>query len=299
MSNNTTSATTNIGPSNNRKVRISRPTELFLLFWVDEIEPTVDTTWNPTGHLTGRDLFKEAAQTRLINLKTEPWFDSRFHRAHCPPINHFSEIQKIIDNWIKKYGGSNKVVIREVSFFSHGAWDGPIIYNASQYDPEHMFFDDFRAQIKHALWGDINFYWAGNKECRLNFFGCNTGNVEKGTSKIFARKISINLNNSNVTVSGQMTSSFPSFYPDSRYTTGARSMNKGWNAGPTYMVSGDGGKGKAALIDKVKANKMSFYQGGKNISKSYQSIFNDHRKKRTTNASSELNTIERWLRLYR
>ena len=96
-----------------------------------------------------------------------------------------------------------------------------------------------------------------------------------------------------------MTSSFPSFYPDSRYTTGARSMNKGWNSGPTYMVSGDAGQGKAALIDKVKANKMSFYQSGKSISKSYQSIFNDHRKKRTTNASSELNTIERWLRLYR
>ena len=52
---------------------ISRPAELFLLFWVDEIEPTVDTSWNPTGHLTGRDFFKEAAQTRLINLKTEVW----------------------------------------------------------------------------------------------------------------------------------------------------------------------------------------------------------------------------------
>lgn len=96
---------------------ISRPAELFLLFWVDEIEPTVDTSWNPTGHLTGRDFFKEAAQTRLINLKTEVWYNSRIHKIHCPPIQYFSEIQTIIDNYLNKYGGVNKVKIREISFF--------------------------------------------------------------------------------------------------------------------------------------------------------------------------------------
>lgn len=132
----------------------------------------------------------------------------------------------------------------------------------------------------------------------MNFFGCNTGNETLGILKTFARNTSINIDNSNVIVSGQTTSSFPSFYPDSRYTTVARSMNKGWDIGPTYMVSGNSGEGKASLLSKIKANKMTFYKDNINISKSYQSTFNDHRKTKNTNSSPELDTIKRWLRLY-
>lgn len=283
-----TSKTTEKSPANNKTIRITRPKELFLFFWVDEIEPDVDTTWNPLKTLTARDFFKSAARTRLVNLQSEPWYDARLHYAHCPPIQYFSEIQVIIDSYINKYGGAGKIEVKEISFFSHAGWDGPIIYYAQKKDPLDILFGQWKSQLKLPVWGTFNFYWAVNKECRLNFFGCNTGNEEKYDGiRIFSKNTAIILNNSNVIVSGQMTSSFPSFYPDSRFTSPTRSMNKGWDVGHTYMVSADGGKGKDAHYSRVEANKMVFYKGDKELSKSYQSIFNDHRNK-TNNTNFNL-----------
>ncbi|WP_350583434.1 hypothetical protein, partial [Pseudomonas sp. HY2-MNA-CIBAN-0224] len=53
--------TTKSTPNNNKKVKISPPIELFLLFWVDE--------WD-----SGTKMFSESAQTRLKNIKKSSWY---------------------------------------------------------------------------------------------------------------------------------------------------------------------------------------------------------------------------------
>lgn len=280
----TTAKTTKQGAEHQQK--ITRKKELFLLFWVNEED-------------RAKKLFQEVAQTRLVILKTEPWYNAQFHKVHCPDIKSFSQIQTSIDYWVNYYGGSDSVAVKEISFFSHSARQGPIIYNAYKHDSADLLIqiDTGRhQQMKLECWKNIRYYWSASENNRLNFFGCNSA---KGGNDSFAAKISTAINCLNVTVSGQPQSSYPSFYPDCRYTTAARSMDIGWDLGPTYMIASEGGNGKNALQhppNQAITHKMVFYRNSLKTLEAYQSAFNDHRKSRNQSDSAELRKIGSWQR---
>lgn len=281
---NQTTAGTTSARGETYKQQISRKKELFLLFWIDESD-------------SGRKMFKESAQTRLIILKTGPWYDSRFHKIHCPNIKSFSQIQSSIDYWIKYYGGQDNVIVKEVSFFSHSGFQGPIIYNAYKYDPVDILIQipsGKHQQMKLEYWQKINYYWSTSANNKLNFFGCNSAN---GRSESFVSKISSANNCLNIAVFGQPKSSYPSFYPDCRYTSLDRNANINWDYGPTYMVASDRDQGLKALShppNEASAHKMICCRNGVIIQEIYQAIFNDHRRPRSTTDSSELRIIKDW-----
>ncbi|EKT1335384.1 hypothetical protein QDW80_004563 [Salmonella enterica] len=122
-------------------------------------------------------------------------------------------------------------------------------------------------------WDAINFNWKNNDAICV-FYGCNSGhNKPQG----FALRISAQKNFQNVTVWGQSTSSFPSFEPDIRVTTPARSMNTGWDVGPTYMVGGNVGEGKTAMLGPYPAaNPMNYFKNSVFIGSGHQGAFNNH-----------------------
>ncbi|WP_096924617.1 hypothetical protein [Escherichia coli] len=99
-----TTGTTKAQENNIITQQITRPKELFLLFWINEDDK-------------GKKMFSEASQTRLKNIKRAPWYDENIHKVHCPPIQAFHEIKTIVSEWIDKYGGRDKVTIREVGVF--------------------------------------------------------------------------------------------------------------------------------------------------------------------------------------
>ena len=287
----TSTARTSTQENNIQHIKITRKKQLFLLFWVAEKD-------------VGKDFFKESAQTRLINIKTLKNFDETIHKVHCPPLHGFTEIQKIIDYWVNHYGGKDLAEVKEVSFFSHAGLDGPIIYSAINNTPVEMLEPQYKSQLIMEYWQKINFYWA--KDPRLNFFGCNTA-YYKNKNKRFVRQVSQSNNVKDIIVSGQSTSSFPSFYPDKRFTSLARSLtfkngltsdpydkinlspSVAWDVGPTYMVGGNEGEGKKALkrSENTPVNKMLFYKNDLLLSESSQSFFNDHRVDRKNDDGSK------------
>lgn len=252
--------------------------DLFLLFWVNE-------------NKSGTTMMSESAQTRQKNIKNSNWYNSAIHKIHNPPIQTLDEIEVIINNYIKKYGGEDKAAVKEIGIFSHAGKDGPITYHLPVSDPVNP---DKPRQKTLEGWGKINFYWK-KQNARLVFYGCNTANEER----CFAENISKLANCANVEVAGQTTSAFPSFYPDYRVTTVARALSTGWDiigSNQTYMVASDKGIGSKALYsiksqhnvdaltkEELKeypiANPMKFYKNGNCIKTIHQGIFNDHRKK--------------------
>lgn len=295
----TSTAKTSTQENNTQHIKITRKKQLFLLFYADEPRDEA-----------ARRIFKETAQTRLVIIKTDLNYDPEIHKIHCPNITHFSQIQKTIDYWINKYGGSAQVEMKEVSFFSHSGLNGPIIYDAWRYDPLDILLPvkpsllggEARNQLLHSEWKKINYYW-GN-ETRLNFFGCNSANTEinpntKKQNNTFAKSISADINCQNVVVSGQSRSSYPSFLPDKRKISvkiATVGMSSPYDHQPIYLVSCLPNKGKEAMSKEgTSARPMNFYKNNSLIASSFQSIFNDHRKTRNNRSSPELDMLNSWI----
>lgn len=248
--------------------------ELFLYFYVN-------------GYDHGDDLMAEAAQTRLQVIKESKWYDPEKHKVHCPPIQDMAEIIKIVANYINQYGGETKAFSREIGVFSHSGWDGPIGTVEPSVCPEPKY----KSQMLMCGWEQIKFNWK-SYNARFVAFGCNSAN-ESDAAKIFAKNLSNLANFKDVEVWGQSTSSFPSFVPDYRVTTVARSMHMGWYVGKTYMVGGNAGRGSTALCgagifdgsntehikkEHDKANVMNCFKNGSKINSIHQGFFHDHRK---------------------
>lgn len=129
--------------------KITRPVELFLLFWVDEDD-------------SGRKMFAESAQTRMENIKGSSWYDDKIHKVHCPAIQAIHEIKTITTAWINKYGGKDKAYIRENGIFSHAALDGPISVFTENIPP----VPDCKCQMAIPKgWDTIDFNWTKKIPC--------------------------------------------------------------------------------------------------------------------------------------
>ncbi|MBJ9372516.1 hypothetical protein [Acinetobacter sp. TGL-Y2] len=287
-------ARTSTKENNIEHIKITRKKQLFLLFYADESSDEI-----------ARRIFKEAVQTRLVIIKTDPMFDPDIHMVHCPNITHFSQIQVIIDFWKKKYGGQGKVEMKEVSFFSHAGLNGPIIYDAWSFDPLEILLPVSRTsllgtqkrnQLIHSEWAKFNYYWG--KDTRLNFFGCNSAYEKKGKNN-FAKKISTNLNCINVLVAGQSLSSYPSFLPDKRKISkkiATLGMSLYYDDNPIYMVACLPKQGWDAMLKEgTSALPMNFYKNGMPVATNYQSIFNDHRQPRNNINNAELSMVNKWI----
>lgn len=277
------SATSPVDNKQRKEVLAEKPEKvlLFLLFF-------------PTGKLGGK-FYSEAAQTRLQNIKNADWFDSKLHKVHCPPFEDISEVLDIIPNYIKKYGGKKYAFIREVGIFSHAGGDGPVsTLEASRYSVPH------RPDHQMALegWASIDFNWDPEKPSFM-VYGCDSAleappvdNPTRTDYKNFAQDISTQANFKGVEVWGQSTKSAPSFFPDYRVTSLARSMGTGWDIGPTYQIATAMGGGTKAIqttgwnestpesLSKSfdKALPMRCYKNGSKIRETHQGVFNDHRQ---------------------
>lgn len=120
-----------------------------------------------------------------------------------PDLTKFSQIQTTIDYWVEKYGGEKLVEVKEVSMFSHGGLNGPIIYLAYKFDNMADLIPfpsngEKRNQLVIATWQKINFYWG--KNARFNVMGCQTSMHPKYD---FAKVMSSSSNCKDVIVSGQ------------------------------------------------------------------------------------------------
>lgn len=241
--------------------KITRPQpmlESILLFWVN-----VDDR--------GRKMFAEACQTRLQNIKNASWYKETIHKVHCPPIQAIHEIGPIVDKWIEKYGGKDKIKTREIGLFSHASDDGPISYHIKNIPPAPGW--PCQMAISDG-WDKIDFNWIDTAKCV--FYGCNSG---RDITNGFAKRISALANFKNVVIWGQSTYSYPSFLPDFRLTTMARNMKTGWDVGATYMVGGnkkEGGKATSPSLSYPPANPLFFFKNGIKLGQSHQGIFNDH-----------------------
>ncbi|WP_144283267.1 hypothetical protein [Chryseobacterium echinoideorum] len=260
---------------------------LFLFFYIDEDHK-------------GKHMISESCQTRLKNLKKISWYDGKKYKAFSIPIQSVDEILEQIPIIVKKHSESDtkRVVMAEIGVFSHAAGDGPISYNK---EVINCPISGWPQQMDMCGWEQIDVLWSPSGKCV--FYGCNTGNPS--ASKNFAQNISNLSNFKDVEVWGQSTSSFPSFYPDYRVTSAARSIDGdysggiienglGWDIrGNTYQVAGNKGEGKKSISyrpDKSslteeelkkggypKANVMNCYKNGTLIKSSHQGVFNDHR----------------------
>lgn len=253
---------------------------LYLLFYIDEDHK-------------GKLMISEACQTRLKNIKKIPWYEGKKYKAFSIPIQSVDEIIEQMTKIIEKNSDEDtkRVLMAEIGVFSHAGGDGPISYNKKVVIcPEPKY----KSQMLMCGWEQIKVEWAFNAKCF--FYGCNTANIG-GRFNNFAVNISNLSNFKNVEVWGQSTSSFPSFYPDFRVTSVARSIGDngtGWDIrGKTYQVAGNAGEGKKAMsyrIDKdtltieqlkegeyPKANVMNCYKNGIHTKASHQGVFNDHR----------------------
>ena len=251
---------------------------LYLLFFIDE---------NHKGKL----MISESAQTRLKNIKRQRWYDDNTHQAFCVPLQSVDEIIEQVNLILKKHTSDKiEAEIKEIGFFSHSGGDGPISYNKEN----KICPGDYPSQMAMCGWQKIDAKWADNARCV--FYGCNTSNTTPEWNN-FAQNISQLPNFKDVQVWGQSTSSFPSFYPDYRVTSLARSLGDngtGWDLrANTYQVAGNQGEGsqamsyrlnKATLSKKMlassgypKANLLNSYKNGRRIRSVHQGIFNDHR----------------------
>lgn len=241
---------------------------LYLLFYV-------------TKNHHGDSLFAESAQTRLQNIKASNGYDDKKHKVHCPPIQDLGEIATIVSRYIARYGGKEIAFCKEVGVFSHSALQGPIGSQPTTVDPTDTF------QMAPSGWGKIEFNWWKDQPL-FTAYGCNSGNENFGEEMSFAKNLSVLPNFADVEVWGQSTSSFPSFFPDVRWTSAARSWEigrdgMGWDVGETYQVGGNKGEGRKAILpwdskSVLKANPLNCYKNGAKIRSTHQGFYNDHRK---------------------
>lgn len=251
---------------------------LYLLFFIDEDHK-------------GKLMISEAAQTRLKNIKRQSWYDDNTHQAFCVPLQSVDEIIEQVELILKKHTTDKiEAKIKELGFFSHSGGDGPISYNKDN----KICPGDYPSQMAMCGWEKIEAVWAINAKCV--FYGCNTGNTTEGWNN-FAQNISRLSNFCDVQVWGQSTSSFPSFYPNYRVTSIARSLGEngyGWDLrANTYQVAGNAGEGSKALSYRAdkdtldeqtlasggypRANPLNSYKNGILIQSTHQGIFNNHR----------------------
>lgn len=261
-----TSGTTSQKQNNIITQKISRPKELFLLFWVDEPNDS------------RRSFFEEACMTRYFNITKSKTYKKETQPVYYTAISRFDQIKGIVANRISQNGGESKAKVKEISLFSHaGEIDGPTTKLTTNTPP----VPDFPQQmnIKNG-WDSINFNWT--TDSMFIMYGCRTSFNGEKSGAGFASKLSKLDNYKNVKVWGQTESTYPSIYPDIRETSISRTLNVGWSFDFTYMVATQEGEGWDAIFpDKknpLRALPMQCYKNGELCLTSDQSVFNDHRK---------------------
>lgn len=91
-----TSGTTSQKQNNIVTQKISRPKELFLLFWVDEPDDS------------RRSFFEEACMTRYFNITKSKTYKKETQLVYYTAISRFDQIKGIVANRISQNGGGKQ-----------------------------------------------------------------------------------------------------------------------------------------------------------------------------------------------
>ncbi|MFC6051705.1 hypothetical protein A6M14_03600 [Acinetobacter sp. Ac_877] len=254
--------TTSKNENNVQHIKISRKKKLFLLFYT-------------TKNRRGDNFMYFAAKTRRYNIENASWFNKDEHLVFNVPIQDIAEVVKTVLSSIEKRGGVGKVVVKEISIFSHAWFDGPTGSAICTMAPES------EKQMKiDGGWSKLEAHWA--TDARFVMFGCNTASDDPQATRSFAEDISKSPNFRDVEIWGQTGPAKPSFYPDKRDSSALRNVGTGWSVNATYMVAGTDVDGFAATrgvpLNSPTPLPMKKYVNGVQKGKIFQSQFNDHRK---------------------
>lgn len=176
------------------------------------------------------DEIKAAAYTRKSDIENSKWFDPKRDLVIVSEIDNFADLSEMVKNNISNNQQYGKT--KEVGFWSHAGYDGPIgSINSSE--------DDIigSRQLSIEGWGKINFNWAPN--AAIGFYGCNSGTTKKKSEKNFAKSISKNGNMKNINVYGQPTTSAfsGSQYKAKKVDSSQMLHDKGYSFPRTYQVA--------------------------------------------------------------
>lgn len=206
-----------------------------------------------SGNKRGDEMFRASALTRQKDIERSKGFDPTKDKVVVLAVQDMASIQNQVNNTVKtlspQYGQT-----QEFSIWSHAGLDGP-----TGTAPTSSNALDGK-QMTAAGWGNISFNWKNNGTgTNANFFGCKTGVNGEGIidygagygvgtyeTPSFANTVSSLPNFSNVTVSGQTSSAYPSMYTNYRQNSenGADNFINSESNGMiyfqrTYMVGGN------------------------------------------------------------
>ncbi|MEP5339990.1 MAG: RHS repeat-associated core domain-containing protein, partial [Algibacter sp.] len=207
-------------------------------------------------------MFWQAAMTRAMDLlKSGELGEGDIFKA--TQISDLGGLEKDVEDKVSelspKYGKT-----REFGIWSHAALDGPV--GSVQASQGNLYSNGSSNQLSMEAWGNIDFNWANNGETTAGFYGCNTGNDERGKS--FANLISGLPNYKDVSVLGQTTYAYPSLYTNIR-TSNSKMREGNFENNSTYMVGGN----KFSINGKYfkeQANPIEVNKNGKVIGNKFQ-----------------------------
>ncbi|SNR17106.1 DUF6443 domain-containing protein [Tenacibaculum jejuense] len=239
-----------------------KPEDIIILFY---------TKGNNKVFGGGDQSFKAAAETRKNDIENKKSFNKEKDIVLIREIKDISDIKKVVGSIVSEY--SNKYgKTSEVGIWSHsGPLEGPMGTEKTSKNRADKY------QMTMEGWGDIDFNWK-NDGASCNLYGCNTGRKSYEENS-FAENLSGLGNFKDVQVSGQSSTSYPSFKPYIRSTnlgrgSGSESVrNFSFSIGRTYMVGGSEGQGSRALGVSLssfpKAKPFNTYKNSKLITTSY------------------------------
>ena len=185
-------------------------------------------------------MFKQGALTRKSVIESSSHFDSSKDKVVLVALNDLGLVKNVMAQVVEfhsvKYGKT-----KEVGFFSHSAWEGPIgsLPTSGAY-PLRAENGARLPQMTLEGWNDIDFNWGDSKGENCVFYGCNSSNNDYGSEHNFSLLISILSQFNDITIKGQQKSSYPSISTTERKYTSE--MEKGLFKGEDiYMVGSDGG----------------------------------------------------------
>ncbi len=235
-----------------------------------------------SGNKRGDEMFQAAALTRRADIERGKNFDPAKDKVVVLAVQDLATIQAQVNSTVEalspQYGKT-----AEFGIWSHGALAGPTgtaPTSQDAVDSKQMTLDG---------WNKINFNFKESGAV-ANFYGCRTGvdsyTPDPGCSmltqtwspnKSFAWDVSTLANFSNVMVSGQTSSAFPSLYTNYRQNSEAGADNfitgqtdKMIYFQHTYMVGGYQRSEDLNMNEQNVANPMQNNINGQTTGTSYQ-----------------------------
>ncbi len=218
----------------------------------------------------GDDMFKASALTRKYDIEHSSTFNSKRDKVAMIEVTDLAKLNSKIKGLIAENQERYGFTI-EFGLWSHSGLQGPVGSEPTSENaaPGTLYQMDVSGY-------NIDMNWSGESSNRAGFYGCRSG-VLGPDGKSFTTEVSGLSYFNGVNVVGQPGSAFPSQYTDERNETISqatgdylpierRYVNNGDPAAyvikKTYLISGNEGEGKKALLIGAKAYPMTSSKDG-------------------------------------